>query len=38
MDSGRPDYYWEIKKIISGKWAIPAHVAHVQKFMWIAER
>ena len=26
-----------IKKIISGKWAIPGPVAHVQKFMWIFE-
>ena len=26
---------WEIKKIISGKWAIKDHADRVLKFMWI---
>jgi hypothetical protein len=31
-------FYWEIKKIISGKWVIPVLAGPVQKIMQIAVR
>ena len=37
MDCLKTAYYWEIKKIISGKWAIPVPAAPARKYMWIAE-
>ena len=38
MDCRRPDSDWELKKIISGKWAIPVPAVPARKFMLIADR